>query len=213
MLFSGIGAHLLLASEYLDVVQPRLGGIGGACPAALVLMDPSLFGGSKMWACLPSVSAEHLAFCWREVAPKSNCTQCLWSIHLSLRGSLSDGSRPGTPLSGDLHADVKRITDKFFAPGPNVDFLGAFVKGEGALPITSGSMHGLPRAWRRGFGVAPENRPSLLFMDLPDPSTPDLPSKNLANGSSLELVKENNRYHMPSLVSLAVEDTRVILWN
>jgi len=72
---------------------------------------------------------------------------------------------------GDIHADVKRITDKFFAPGPNVDFIEALVKGEGALPITSGSMHGLPRAWRHGFGVAPENSPSLLFMDQPDPST------------------------------------------
>ncbi|KAG0279026.1 H(+)-transporting V1 sector ATPase subunit A [Linnemannia gamsii] len=30
---------------------------------------------------------------------------------------LSDGSRPSTPLSGDLRADIKRITDKFFAAG------------------------------------------------------------------------------------------------
>ncbi|KAG0359964.1 hypothetical protein BGX24_005663, partial [Mortierella sp. AD032] len=74
-----------------------------------------------------------------------------------LPGYLSDGSRPGTPLSGDLYADIKRITDKFFAPEPIVDFLDAFVKGQGALPITSGSIRGLPRAWRRGFGKAPLN--------------------------------------------------------
>ncbi|KAI1294265.1 hypothetical protein EDD11_008201, partial [Mortierella claussenii] len=62
----------------------------------------------------------------------------------------SDESRPGTPLSGDLHTDIKKITDRFFAPGPVVNFLDAFVKGEGTLPITSGSIRGLPRAWRRG---------------------------------------------------------------
>ncbi|KAI8355393.1 hypothetical protein B0O80DRAFT_425891 [Mortierella sp. GBAus27b] len=85
-----------------------------------------------------------------------------------LTGSLSDSSRPDTPLSGDLHADIKRITDSFFAPGPIVDFLGAFVRGEKELPVTKGSIRGLPSAWRRGFGKAPETRPSLLFMDLPD---------------------------------------------
>ncbi|KAF9923555.1 hypothetical protein BGZ67_009766, partial [Mortierella alpina] len=116
-----------------------------------------------------------------------------------LPGHLSDESRPGTPLSGksDLHVDIKKITDKFFAPGPIVDFLDAFVKGEGALPTTTGSIRGLPRAWRRGFGKAPESRPSLLFMDLPDPSIPDSASRNLAAGSILELVKENNRAVIP----------------
>ncbi|KAG0247919.1 hypothetical protein BG011_000730, partial [Mortierella polycephala] len=97
--------------------------------------------------------------------------------------------RPATDLDevfSDLRVDIKKITDKFFAPGPIVDFLDAFVKGEGALPITSGSIRGLPRAWRRGFGKAPETRPSL-FMDLPDPSTPDSASRNHAAGSILEL--------------------------
>ncbi|KAI8601221.1 hypothetical protein EDD21DRAFT_415122 [Dissophora ornata] len=64
-------------------------------------------------------------------------------------------SRPGTPLSGDLHVNIKKIADKFFEPGSDVaKFLDAFVKGEGQLPITTGSIQGLPRAWRRGFGVA-----------------------------------------------------------
>ncbi|KAF9371447.1 hypothetical protein BGX21_005134, partial [Mortierella sp. AD011] len=97
----------------------------------------------------------------------------------------------------DLHADIKKITDKFFAPGPIVDFLDAFVKGEGQLPTTTGPIRGLPRAWRRGFGIPPESRPSLLFMDLPDPSTPDSTSRNYAADSILELVKENNRPHLP----------------
>ncbi|KAF9924400.1 hypothetical protein BGZ67_009274 [Mortierella alpina] len=69
-----------------------------------------------------------------------------------LRGHLSDDSRPGTPLSGDLHVDIKKIMDKFFAPGPIANFLDAYVRGEGALPVTTGPIRGLPRAWRRGFG-------------------------------------------------------------
>ncbi|KAG0339835.1 hypothetical protein BG000_001232 [Podila horticola] len=59
-----------------------------------------------------------------------------------LPGYLSDNSRPGTPLSGDLHADIKKITDKFFAPGPITTFLNAFVRGEGALPVTTGTIRG-----------------------------------------------------------------------
>ncbi|KAF9555551.1 hypothetical protein EC968_008844 [Mortierella alpina] len=69
-----------------------------------------------------------------------------------LPGHLSDDSRPGTPLSGDLHVDIKKITDKFFAPGPIANLLDAFVRGEGALPVTTGPIHGLPRAWRRNYG-------------------------------------------------------------
>ncbi|KAH7055052.1 hypothetical protein BKA57DRAFT_452890 [Linnemannia elongata] len=115
-----------------------------------------------------------------------------------LPGSLSDGSRPGTPLSGDLHTDIKKITDKFFASGSGIaNFLDAFVKGQGALPVTSGPLEGLPTVGRRQFGKPPETRPSLLFMDLPDPSTPDSDSRNLAAGSILDMVKENNRYHIP----------------
>ena len=98
---------------------------------------------------------------------------------------------------GGLRVDIKKVTDEFFAPGPITNFLDAFVKGEGVLPITFGSIHGLPRAWLRGFGKPPETRPSLLFMNLPDPSTPDSPSRNLAAGSILELVKENSRPHIP----------------
>ncbi|KAF9536525.1 hypothetical protein EC957_010545 [Mortierella hygrophila] len=117
-----------------------------------------------------------------------------------LPGSLSDGSPPSTPLSGDLHADIKKITDKFLAPGSQVaNFLDAFVKGQGALPTTIGPIRGLPSAWRRGFGRPPGTRPSLLFMDLPDPSAPDSESRNLAAGSILSMVKGNNRYHIPSV--------------
>ncbi|KAI8348354.1 hypothetical protein B0O80DRAFT_462859 [Mortierella sp. GBAus27b] len=66
------------------------------------------------------------------------------------------------PLSllGDLHADIKKITDKFFAPGPIAIFVDAFVRGKGTLPVTHGPIRGLPRAWRRNVGEAPQTRPS-----------------------------------------------------
>ncbi|CAO3568650.1 unnamed protein product [Mortierella alpina] len=115
------------------------------------------------------------------------------------------------PPQGDLHVDIKKITDKFFAPGPIVDFLDAFVKGDKALPTTSGSIRGLPRAWRRGFGKAPPSRPSLLFMDLPDPSIPDSASRNLAAGSILELVKENNRAVIPVFGVSGCGKTRAVI--
>ncbi|KAG0058060.1 hypothetical protein BGZ90_005170 [Linnemannia elongata] len=128
-----------------------------------------------------------------------------------LPGSLSDGSRPSTPLSGDLQIDVKKITDKFFAPGPITNFLDVFVKGEKKLPVTSGLIQGLPRAWRRGFGKAPPTRPSLLFLDLPDPSTPDSASRNLAARSILELVKENNRHNIPVFGVSGCGKTRAVI--
>ncbi|KAF9979805.1 hypothetical protein BGZ65_005991 [Modicella reniformis] len=79
---------------------------------------------------------------------------------------------------GDFYADIKKITDRFFAPGPIASFLDAFVRGKGTLPVTNGLIRGLPRAWRRNMGEAPQTRPSLLFLDLPDPAVPDLATKN-----------------------------------
>ncbi|KAF9428372.1 hypothetical protein BGZ94_002634 [Podila epigama] len=98
----------------------------------------------------------------------------------------------------NLHADITKITDKFFAPGSDVEkFLSAFVQGTGQLPTTTGNIQGLPRAWRRGLGKAPTSRPSLLFLDLPDPSVPDSTTRNLAAGSILELIQQDNRYNIP----------------
>ncbi|KAI8355057.1 hypothetical protein B0O80DRAFT_52621 [Mortierella sp. GBAus27b] len=121
------------------------------------------------------------------------------------------GSRPSTPLSGDLHTDIKRITDKFFAPGPIANFLDAFVKGEGSLPTTSGSIHGLPRAWRRKLTTPSETRPSLLFMDLPDPLIPDSKSRNNAAKSILELTKDNNLGHIPVFGVSGCGKTRAVI--
>ncbi|KAF9079500.1 hypothetical protein BGX23_003894 [Mortierella sp. AD031] len=101
------------------------------------------------------------------------------------------------PPPGDLNADIKKITDKFFAPGPIANFLNAFVRGGIQLPVTEGSVRGLPKAWRRTFGHPPDTRPSLLFLDLPDPSTPDPENRNLAADSIFNMVKENNRPLIP----------------
>ncbi|KAI8359578.1 hypothetical protein B0O80DRAFT_233929 [Mortierella sp. GBAus27b] len=121
-----------------------------------------------------------------------------------LPGHLLEKSRPNTPLSGDLYADIKKITDKFFAPGPIANFLDAFVRGKGTLPVTNGPIRGLPRAWRRSMGESPQTRPSLLFLDLPDPAVPDLATKNFAAGSIFD--KGNNRPHIPGK-QVSMDDT------
>jgi len=93
-------------------------------------------------------------------------------------------------------------------------FLDAFVKGQGALSTTTGPIRGLPSAWRRGFGHPPDTRPTLLFMDLPDPSAPDSESRNLAAGSILNMVKGNNRPHIPVFgVSGRLHAAKCALWK
>ncbi|KAF9366371.1 hypothetical protein BGX34_003650 [Mortierella sp. NVP85] len=92
----------------------------------------------------------------------------------------------------DLYADIKMITDRFFALGSIANFLDAFVRDKGALPVIHGPIRGLPRAWRRNTGV----EPSLLILDLPDPAVPDLTTKNSATGSIFNKVKGDNRPHI-----------------
>ncbi|KAI1286152.1 hypothetical protein EDD11_000563, partial [Mortierella claussenii] len=48
-------------------------------------------------------------------------------------------------------------------------------------------------------------------MDLPDPSTPDSTSRNLAAGSILELVQENNRHHIPVFGVSGCGKTRAVI--
>jgi len=50
---------------------------------------------------------------------------------------------------------------------------------------------------KKKIGHPSDTRPSLLFMDLPDPSSPDSTSRSLAAGSILDMVKENNRAFIP----------------
>ncbi|KAK3837903.1 MAG: hypothetical protein JOS17DRAFT_813667 [Linnemannia elongata] len=107
-----------------------------------------------------------------------------------LPGSLSDSSRHGTPLSGDLHTDIKRTTDKFFAPGSDVTtFLDLFVRGLKNLPLTTGSVSGLPRVWLRNNGPRADTRPSLLFSDLPHPSSSDIRSRYPTSDAILQLIE------------------------
>ncbi|KAG0338494.1 hypothetical protein BG005_003700, partial [Podila minutissima] len=85
-------------------------------------------------------------------------------VSTPLSGYLSDNSRPGTPLSGDLRVDIKKIADKFFATGSkHADFLDNYVQGQLALPITTTGVRGLPKVvehfieragWDAGTGSA-----------------------------------------------------------
>ncbi|KAG0325068.1 hypothetical protein BG000_001955, partial [Podila horticola] len=52
-------------------------------------------------------------------------------------------------------------------------------------------------AWRRAFGKSAETHPSLLNLDVPDPSSADSISRNLTSTSTLDIVKENNRPLIP----------------
>ncbi|KAF9178381.1 hypothetical protein BGZ51_007824 [Haplosporangium sp. Z 767] len=111
-----------------------------------------------------------------------------------------------------LNADLKEITDKFFESGsPVTDFLASYVNGQGALPVTGGSIRDLPRAWRRSFGIPAETRPSLLFLDLPDPSAADTALRSLASTYILDMVKEDNRPFTPVFGVSGCGKTRAVL--
>ncbi|KAG0344516.1 hypothetical protein BG004_004382, partial [Podila humilis] len=70
---------------------------------------------------------------------------------------------------GNLKANIKRITEKFFAPGSDTTvFLDRFVQGLEKLPLTTGSIAGLPNVWLRKNPQV-DTRPSLLFSNLPHP--------------------------------------------
>jgi hypothetical protein len=71
---------------------------------------------------------------------------------------------------GDLRADIKRITDKFFATGSkHAEFLNSYVQGNPTLPLTTTGIKGLPKVVRRGAIKTLDSRPNLLFLDLPVP--------------------------------------------
>ncbi|KAG0048432.1 hypothetical protein BGZ89_004598 [Linnemannia elongata] len=129
---------------------------------------------------------------WRIFIPDDN-------LHSAITvDALDDKTELDNPRTHDLHIDIKKIREKFFAPGAIVDFLVEFVKGEiGHLSITSGPIRGLPRAWHRTFRKPPETRPNLLFLDLPDPSTPDSVSRNYASTPISDMVKENTSLLIP----------------
>ncbi|KAK5799406.1 hypothetical protein F5H01DRAFT_418077 [Linnemannia elongata] len=108
-----------------------------------------------------------------------------------LSGHLLDDSRSGMTPSGDLRADIKRITDKFFAPGSDAaELLDLFVRGLKNLSLTTGSVSGLPRVWPRNNGPPADTCPSLLFLDLPHPSSSDIESRHLTSDAILQFIEK-----------------------
>ncbi|KAF9280639.1 hypothetical protein BGZ74_002557, partial [Mortierella antarctica] len=120
-------------------------------------------------------------------------------VSTPLSGYLSDQSRPGTPLSGDLRVDIKKITDKFFAPGtPISDFLDAYVRGEQMLPVTTSGVRGLPKVARRGAIKTLESRPNLLFLDLPvPPSSVEAPPERFRSNVLLGVLEKMQSQDLP----------------
>ncbi|KAF9993836.1 hypothetical protein BGZ79_001448, partial [Entomortierella chlamydospora] len=102
-------------------------------------------------------------------------------------------SRPGSP-SQDLETTIRKITTRFFAnDSPAAIFLTEYVKGARKLPLTTQGIKGLPRAWRRGKTTAPESRPNFLFLDLPAPSTDNIPERFRSNVILQELEKTESQ--------------------
>ncbi|KAF9152808.1 hypothetical protein BGX20_005057, partial [Mortierella sp. AD010] len=90
----------------------------------------------------------------------------------------------------DLESTIRKITTSFFANDSSAAiFLNEYVKGARKLRVTTGGVKGLPRAWRRGKTTAPESRPNFLFLDLPIPSTGNIPERFLSNVILQELEK------------------------
>lgn len=73
----------------------------------------------------------------------------------------------------EIRADIKMITDKFLAPGRTTGSFSAFVRGEIQHPVTERSVRGLPQVWCHTFGDPSDTSSVFVFLDLPDPSTPD----------------------------------------
>ncbi|KAF9079299.1 hypothetical protein BGX23_004440, partial [Mortierella sp. AD031] len=86
-------------------------------------------------------------------------------VHAPIPVHLSDESRPASPT--DIRADLDKIADEFFSPASrNITFLNEFVQGSHDLPVTKGSISGLPTVGKRGL-ERPRTAPSLLFVNLP----------------------------------------------
>ncbi|KAF9148355.1 hypothetical protein BGX20_006357, partial [Mortierella sp. AD010] len=114
----------------------------------------------------------------------NNTTQGQQSFELS-----PPVSRPGSP-SQDLETTIRKVAARFFNnDSPAAVFLNEYVKGKVTLPLTTQGIIGLPRAWRRGKTTAPESRPNFLFLDLPTPSTDNIPERFRSNVILQELEK------------------------
>ncbi|KAF9136606.1 hypothetical protein BGX30_011030, partial [Mortierella sp. GBA39] len=99
---------------------------------------------------------------------------------------------------GGLKANIKRITDKFFAPGSDVTkFLDRFVQGLENLPLTTGAVSGLPTVKLRNKGRPADTHPSLLFSGLPDPSSSDTQSRYPTSDAILKFIERCSTSTVP----------------
>ncbi|KAG0374250.1 hypothetical protein BGX24_010635 [Mortierella sp. AD032] len=97
---------------------------------------------------------------------------------------------PTSRLSKDLLVDLEVIMDKFFTPESDVaNFLDRFVSGLENLPLTTGSVSGLPRIWLRNKGRLADTQPSLLFSGLPDPSSNDTHTQYPTSDAIIQLIE------------------------
>lgn len=69
---------------------------------------------------------------------------------------------------------------------PITDYIDSFLKGKGALSVTSGPIQGQPRVWHRKFGKPAESWLSLPFLDLSSPSATYSKSRDLASTTILD---------------------------
>ncbi|ORY88699.1 hypothetical protein BCR41DRAFT_31343 [Lobosporangium transversale] len=60
-------------------------------------------------------------------------------------------------------------------------------------PLTTEVITGLPRVWRRGKTTAPDSRPNFLFLDLPTPSTENIPERFKSNVILQELERTESQ--------------------
>ncbi|KAG0334544.1 hypothetical protein BG004_000363, partial [Podila humilis] len=105
-------------------------------------------------------------------------------------------THPITIPSGNPKADIKGITENFFAPGSATTiFLDRFVQGLEKLPLTTGRVAGLPRVWLRKHAPV-DTRPSLLFANLPHSSLSDTQTRYPTSDAILEHIEKCK----PSLV-------------
>ncbi|KAF9096922.1 hypothetical protein BGX29_008357 [Mortierella sp. GBA35] len=97
---------------------------------------------------------------------------------------LSDVLRPGTPLT-----DYEEV---FNPASPYSKFLNEFVQGSHDLPVTEGSISGLPAVGKRRL-KRPRKAPSLMFFDLPSPAQPGVAS----NQAEKILARYPGKRHLP----------------
>ncbi|KAF9119536.1 hypothetical protein BGX30_003775 [Mortierella sp. GBA39] len=87
-------------------------------------------------------------------------------------------------------------------------FLNALCAGLENLPLTTGSISGLPRVWLRNSGPQADARPSLLFSDLPHASLSETLSRYPTSDAILQLIERCTTSIVPIFGVRGCEKTR-----